>query len=340
MILPAPDGSWRARLSRVALVLALAGAVCPGAAGAADLILTPLEVTDWKSVYATVEPSVRVPARARNAGTVIELSVDEGSAVRQGDRIARILDEKLALRRQALDARIAATASEAANIESEVNRARQLFARGTISQSRIDQLETQLDVARGGLRAAEAERNVLDQQEREGDVIAATSGRVLSVPVTIGSVILPGETVAEIAEDGFLLRLQLPERHAGTTRQGDLVRIQASAEGTARDGRIVKVYPELQQGRVIADATADGLGDFFVGERVPVEIGTGKRTILAVPAAALTTRNGLDYVSLRQKGGGAVTEVVVQRGNVLAMPEGDLVEILSGLAAGDIVVLP
>lgn len=338
MILPTPDGPWRTRLSRVALVLAIAGVVCPVPAAAADLTLAPVEVTDWKSVYATVEPSVRVSARARNAGTVIELSVDEGSAVRQGDRIARVLDEKLALRRQALDARIAATASEAANIESEVNRARQLFARGTISQSRIDQLETQLDVARGGLRAAEAERNVLDQQEREGDVIAATNGRVLSVPVTIGSVILPGETVAEIAEDGFLLRLQLPERHAGTTRQGDLVRILASGEGTARDGRIVKVYPELQQGRVIADAAAESLGDFFVGERVPVEIGTGKRTVLAVPVAGLATRNGLDYVTIRQPG--AAVEVVVQPGKVLATPEGDLVEILSGLTAGDVVVLP
>ncbi|MCY1707481.1 efflux RND transporter periplasmic adaptor subunit [Pannonibacter sp. SL95] len=318
------------------LVLA-SGFAAPSSA--ADLKLELTEITDWKSVYATVEPSVRVLARARNAGTVVELTVDEGSAVREGDRIARVLDEKLALRRQALNARIAATSSEAANIESEVNRARQLFARGTISQSRIDQLETQLDVARETLKAAEAERDILDQQEREGDVIAATSGRVLSVPVTIGSVILPGEPVAEIAEDGFLLRLELPERHAATTRAGDPVKVVARTGDAAREGQIVKVYPELAKGRVIANAAAEGLGDFFVGERVPVEIGTGTRPVLALPPEALRLRNGLDYVTLRNAAG-TTTEVVVQRGREVQNGALRLVEILSGLTAGDVVVLP
>ena len=37
-----------------------------------------------------------------------------------------------------------------------------------------------------------------------------------------------------------------------------------------RTGRIVKIYPEIDNGRVIADAEVDGLDDYFVGERVQV----------------------------------------------------------------------
>src|SRR5271166_1605338 len=41
-----------------------------------------------------------------------------------------------------------------------------------------------------------AERAVIEQQLAEGDVLAPTSGRVLKVPVTPGTVVLPGEPVA------------------------------------------------------------------------------------------------------------------------------------------------
>ena len=68
--------------------------------------------------------------------------------------------------------------------------------------------------------AAQAERAVLVQQQTEGKVLAPAPGRVLSVPVTKGSVIMPGETVARIAGGGYFLRLSLPERHAAQIKAG------------------------------------------------------------------------------------------------------------------------
>ncbi|SUB01174.1 putative efflux pump membrane fusion protein [Pannonibacter phragmitetus] len=323
----------------ICMAAVIAALLLPAGAGAADLAVQPLEVTDWKAVYATVEPAVRVPVRARTQGTVTELAVKEGDALQAGQRIGRIVDEKLALRRQALSAQIAAAQSEAANLETEAGRARQLLARGTISQARVDQLETQLEVARNSLRAAEAGRDVLDQQEREGEILAAASGRVLSVPVALGALVMPGETIAEIAREGFILRLELPERHAGLMKAGDTLHLPQEAGAARRSGEITLVYPELRGGRVIADASAPDMGDFFVGERIPVEIATGTRSVLAVPEAALTTRYGLDYVQLRRKDGSAAA-ITVQRGQVFETQDGPQVEVLSGLAAGDVVVLP
>ena len=126
------------------------------------------------------------------------------------------------------------------------------------------------------------DRDVIAQQASEGAVLAPGAGRVLTVPVSVGRVVLPGETIATLAEDQFILRLQLPERHARFMRAGDTVLIgarglQDEGEANAREGRVRIVYPEIQGGRVIADVDVAGLGDYFVGERTRVYVDTGKR---------------------------------------------------------------
>jgi hypothetical protein len=99
------------------------------------------------------------------------------------------------------------------------------------------------------------------------------------------------------------------------------------------------VYPRIEDGRVVADAAMAGLDAFFVGERVTVWIGTGARPGIVVPAGLIRTRFGLDYALVRR--GGQAVETPVQRGRPTPSPEmPDGVEILSGLAAGDVLVTP
>lgn len=309
-------------------------------ATARDFTVESRAVEDVKRVYGTVQASVEVPSRARIGGTLATLTVDEGSFARRGDVIARIVDEKLALQAAALEARIEAARSEVEKAELDHERAQELFRRGTIAKANIDQLQTALTVARNALKANEAERAVVEQQMAEGDVLAPTSGRVLDVPVTQGSVVLAGEVVARIAEDGFLLRLELPERHARVMEVGDPVRLgDRRAGGETREGQIVKIFPQIRQGRVIADARVSGLGDFFVGERTQVAISIGTRQAIIIPADFVTTRFGLDFVRLAQANG-APLDIVVQLGERRALNGGDGVEVLSGLKAGDALVSP
>jgi hypothetical protein len=47
---------------------------------------------------------------------------------------------------------------------------------------------------------------------------------VLRVPVTIGTVVMPGESIATIAANAYLLRIEVPERHARFIRIGDPVK--------------------------------------------------------------------------------------------------------------------
>jgi hypothetical protein len=104
------------------------------------------------------------------------------------------------------------------------------------------------------------------------------------------------------------------------------------------EGRVAKVYPEIEGGRVMADVEVEGLGDFFVGERTRVWVPVASRSVIAIPLAAITTRSGIDYVQIAS--GSGTTAVPVLVGERIRGEGPPMVEILSGLADGDRVVTP
>lgn len=305
-------------------------------------VATPKTVADEKAVFATVESTNVVPARARIGGTVIELAVKEGDAVKQGQIVATIGDDKLALQMKSLDAQIAGLEAQLAQAQTDLTRGEDLFSRGTIAKTRLDEARTAFNVASNALKSRTAERSVIQQQVTEGGVLAPASGRVLKVPVTAGTVIMAGETVATVAEQNFVLRLRVPERHAQFLKVGDPVRIDGVelGKGGAQFGTIRLVYPQIEDGRVAADATVAGLGDYFVGERIRVWVSAGERTSFIVPGSFITTRFGIDYARIGKDAQTAV-DVPVQRGRDLPRPDmPDALEILSGLKMGDMLVRP
>ena len=57
--------------------------------------------------------------------------------------------------------------------------------------------------------------------------------------MTDGSVVLAGESIATIAANEYLLRLEVPERHAQFIKAGDVVRLGERGLG-ARKSRLSK----------------------------------------------------------------------------------------------------
>jgi len=301
-----------------------------------ELQVTVSELDDRKAVFGTVQSVDVVAARARIGGTTRGLAVDEGSAVTAGEVIATVEDPKLRLQMASVDARIRALDAQHKLAQTELARVRKLRTSGNISQSRLDEAQTNLNVVVSNRAAVKAERAVLEQRMAEGAVLAPAAGRVLQVHVTEGAVIMPGEPVAAIAVERYVLRIELPERHARFIREGDevLVGERGLAPGDAdglRKGIIAQVYPEMSNGRVIADVEVAGLGDYFVGERTRVHVATGKRKTILVPASYLRQRHGVTFALVKGEG-----EVMVQPGQRL----GDDVEILSGVRPGDVLLRP
>lgn len=323
------------------MVVMLAALSLQPAWAANTFTVAPSKVADEKAVFATVESANIVPARARIGGTVAELGVKDGDQVTQGEVVATIGDEKLVLQMKSLDAQIAGLEAQLAQAQADLTRAEDLFSKGTIPKTRLDEARTAFNVASNAHRARIAERSVVEQQLSEGKVLAPTAGRVLTVPVTPGTVIMPGEPVATIAEKNYVLRLRVPERHALTLKAGDTIRVDTTELGAngAKFGTIKLVYPQIQDGRVAADAIVPGLGEYFVGERIRVWISAGSRDSIVVPASFIVTRFGIDYAHVRK--GNDVIDVPVQRGRLMPRPDmPDALEILSGLQAGDILVQP
>lgn len=311
-----------------------AAALSLAAAQAEEITVSPRKIEDLKAVFGTVESVKTAPARARIGGTLSELASVEGERVEAGKLLARVSDPKLALQLTALDAKLRALESQRELADTELRRARELRATGTATQARLDAAETNLEVVRGQLAAAVAERAVVAQQQKEGDVVAPVSGRVLKVKAINGTVVLPGETIIDVATDTYVLRITVPERHARFMRAGGRVLVGERGLGEdqpVREGRIRLVYPEMRDGRVVADAEVSGLGDYFVGERTRVFVTAGTREAIVIPPAYVIRRFGLSFVRLKQGG-----EIVVQPGQPL---EGGI-EILSGLQPGDILVKP
>ncbi len=305
-------------------------------AAAQEAVVARRQVDDRKAVIATVEPIRELKARARIGGTVTTLTVREGDAVQAGQQIATVVDPKLALQMQALESRIEAQAATREQAQIDFNRMQQLRPSGAASQAQYDQARTRLDAAERLLQALRADREVVGQQSTEGAVLAPGAGRVLGVPIAIGSVVMAGETIATMATDNYILRLQLPERHARFMKAGDTVLVgtrglQQQEQEMLRRGKVRLVYPQIDQGRVIADAEVDSLGDYFVGERTRVYVATGKRDALVIPEGYVYRRFGVSYLKLKNG-----EEVVVQVG----LPVDDGVEILAGVKEGDVVVRP
>ena len=325
-----PDASRGILLSLLAVVLF----ALPAAA--AEFTLRPVEVAETKALFGQIESRFVVPARSRIGGTVTSLDVTEGDEVKAGQVIARIIDEKLDLQLAAAEARLGAARSELENAQTELARGEALLARGATTQQALDRVQTAVNVARNAVSEHESAKSVIRQQMLEGDVIAPSDGRVLSIPTRLGEVILGGEPVATIAAGNVFLRLAIPERHAAGLAVGARVAIGDGAD--LREGRIEKIYPLIEAGRVTADVAVDGLPDTFFGQRILVRVQIGTREALAVPPAAIRRSAGLDLVDIGADG--ATRTVTVVPGPIVTTPDGPMVEILSGLRNGDTVILP
>lgn len=330
---------WAALLAF--LGFAAAAPAHPAAPPPSPYLVRESAIADEKAVFATVESAFTVPARVRTGGTIVELKIRQGDAVTRGQVIATVGDPKLSLEIKSYAAQVAAAQAQADQAKADYDRAQRLVGSGAIARNMFDQARTGYDVAQSNLKSIIAQRAVIEEQSAQGAVLAPTSGRVIAVPVTAGTVVMAGDTVATVAEGNFVLRLQIPESHARYLKAGDPVRLDGAemSEPGARFGTITLIYPQVDAGHVVADATVGGMETYFVGQRVRVWVSAGKRQAILVPENLIVTRDGIDYVRLWT--GQGTLDVPVQRGEVHQAPgQAPRLEILSGLHAGDRLLRP
>ncbi len=292
-------------------------------------------VVDYRPVVARIEAGDTAMARSRLQGIVTRLSIDEGDVVSQGDIVAIITDSTLAPKISALASRIAGLQAQLKQGEIDLERNQALFAEGFFPKARLDEQRTNLDVLKRNLAAAQAERRALLARQDDGNIRAPADARVTEVSVVEGSVVAPGEVIARFATLDGLVRMSLPERHAAQIKEGETVSLRLPTRGNElRQATIIKIYPELREGAVIADATVEGGLRALVGERVDVLAPIGERRAILVPENYISTRYGVDFV--RVKVGDRFVDAPVALAAPLIGQQGRF-EVLSGLRPGDII---
>jgi len=290
-------------------------------------------IADLKPVSATLTTRDMAEARARISGVLATLAVKAGDTVRRGQLIGRVRDDRLALQTGAFDAQVSAAAAEAARAQADLARTRDLFSHGVYAQARLDQVEAQAKSANAALTAARAQRGASAELGAQGAILAPAAGRVLTADVPVGSVVMPGQSIAKVTAGPPVVRIELPEAQAGALKTGDRVELNPEdLRGAAMQGTITQVYPSVTAGQITADVTAPNLPQDLIGQRVRARIKIGERQALVVPRAYISTRFGMDYARLvRADGMASDTPVQTTPG-----PAANTVEILSGLRPGDV----
>ena len=332
-------------LSALLALTLTATALAPCSSFAGDAASLPASLTvhetvinDTRPVVARLVASDTASARARIAGLIISLNIDEGSIVKKGQTIALIRDESLDPQIAALGSKINGIEKQLAQYRTDLARAEKLLARGYVAPAKVDQARTAVEVASRELSGAKSQRRAMSAQKSKGRIVAPTDARVTEVKVVSGSTVSPGEVIARLATLDGVVRLSLPERHAGTLAEGETISLRLPARGdAARTATITKIYPELRGGNVVADAVVEGGLQALVGERVDVLVPIGERRALRLPKSYISTRYGVDFIRVH------VGEHIIDAPVTLANPQADAsgyVEILAGLKDGDRVEQP
>ncbi|MBL0946828.1 efflux RND transporter periplasmic adaptor subunit [Brevundimonas sp.] len=291
-------------------------------------------IADLKPTSAEITSRDLGEARARIPGTLIQMTVREGDIVRQGQVIGVVADDRVDLQTAAFDAQVSAAEAEADRARAQLARVQTLFDRGFYAQAALDQAKAAARAADAQARAARAQRAASAETGAQGRILAPTSGRVLSADVPAGSVVAAGQSIATVTAGPLVLRMELPEVQGRNLRVGQTVGL--SGDGLPANGTIVQVYPAASGGRITADIAVEGLASDRVGQRVTVLAPVGERKALVLPRRFVSTRYGIDFVRTVDAAG-RVSDAPVQLGGPV---DGDRVEVLSGLKAGDVVLSP
>jgi RND family efflux transporter MFP subunit len=327
--------AWKILLSFLIILPFGFGASFAENAPEGNLTVQETVVIDYRPVVARIEAGDTATARSRLQGIVTRLSIDEGDVIKQGDIVAIITDSTLVPKISALASRITGLQAQLEQGEADLKRNQALFAEGFFPKARLDEQRTNLDVLKGNLASARAERRALLARQDDGNIRAPADARVTEVGVVEGSVVAPGEVIARFATLDGLVRMSLPERHAAQIKEGETVSLRLpTRDNELRQATIIKVYPELRDGAVIADATVDGGLNALVGERVDVLAPIGERRAILIPENYISTRYGIDFV--RVKVGDRFVDAPIALAAPLLGQQGRF-EVLSGLRPGDII---
>lgn len=340
--LPSPR-PYPVHAAMAALLAALALAGCSSADNAAPapaprpvLVATVLQAPlGGLSFAGEVRARERAELAFAVAGVVREVQVEPGAAVRRGQLLARIDPRPQHAQLAAADADTLRLQSALAEAQRRQTRLKAAHKSGAASEAEWTAIQAEVQAASAALASAQAQRSAAAWSREQTELRAPFDGRVSLRQLEIGQTVGAGAPVLAVEGRGRELWLAVPADLALNAGQ----KVTMSGPAGEAQGQVLQVSARLEAGgtrRVLISAP----DPWATGEAVSVQLWPAKRddAALTVPLRAVQldpSHPGLGQV-MRLPNGKAVPErVAVKLGTI----QGDRVAVLSGLQAGDQVVL-
>ncbi len=284
----------------------------------------------------TVQAEQIASVTSRVVADIREMRVSAGQRVTNGETLA-VLDDR-DLRHRVEQAQEAMRGAEAtlAQAQSDYKRDRPLFDQQVITPYDFEHTQT-------NLKTAEANLNRLQQAEKETEVNLSYAvirspftGVVVDKLADAGDLAAPGKPLLTMYEPGRLwLEANVPEELVGRVHVGDAMTFRIDALDRELRGAVVQMIPSSDPStrtvvaRVRLNETKEVVPGMFGRLLIPV----APEGTLTVPAAAVIRAGQLTMVDVVDEG--RIERRTVQLGRSI----GVRFEVLSGLAAGEAVVL-
>ncbi len=343
---------FTARLAFLSLIAILAGIsvtgcgnkVSPGTSevkrvevsGVTLAEMKPSQVEDYIEASGTVKAKNVGVIASKIMGSVTSVAVQEGQRVKSGQLLLTIEDRDIAQKVSAARNAVESAQQQKQLAEVTSERYEKLYEEKALSKQEFDQVETQKKVA---LSEYERARSMLrEAQEVQGyaRVKAPFSGVVTGKKIDAGSMALPGMQLLTVEDtSAFLVEAVTDEKLSTTLKPGTSVNVIIDALGRDIKGRVSEVVPAIDPSTrtflVKIAVSGDGLK---TGMYAKVKFPNGERQLLTVPSASIVEKGQLTGVySVDAKG--VISYRLVRTGRHY----GDGIEILSGLNAGDRVII-
>jgi RND family efflux transporter MFP subunit len=296
-------------------------------------IAVPVEVAEvttgaiasYISATANLVAEDQVKVLSEAEGRVDRLLVEEGDLVKNGQVLAVLVQDEAKIALSKVELR-------ASNAKAALERAKGTHEQGLISAEAYDKLKMDYDVA--SQEVAEAEWRLAKTVIR-----APFSARVTERFITLGQHLRPGDELFTVADyDPLVARIYLPESDVIELEEGREVRIALAANAELSfSGRIRQIAPVVDTAtgtvKVTIEAVKPPAG---VRPGAFVSIGIVREqhpTALLLPRESVIRELRTAHVFVTEDG------TAVKKTVELGIEEGDLVEVISGVAEGDNVVV-
>jgi len=309
--------------------------VAQAAAAASGVSVELEEIPIHTPVEGTVAARNRAEITTRMMARVTELAVDVGSRVRQGELLLRLGTEDIAANRAKADA--AVMMAQAAREEAGKHAARMdtLLAQDVVARVQRDQAHLMLTQARAHLAMATATLLEVETAGSYATLRAPFDGEVVSRFTDRGDVAAPGMPLLVVEEagprDG---RLSVSAKVARGLEVGDTVRV-TTLDGRTASAPVRIIASGADPGSRTMEVRVTLPADWPTGVSVTALIPSGITEAITVPSSAIVRRGQLTGVRVVTSNGVALRWVRLGR----SVGDGDRVEVLSGLNAGDEIIL-